>query len=286
MRFRILRRRFIDLLFLAASTLCALTTASLLIGTLGFLLLKGGSALDLTLLTHLPRPVGEPGGGIANAIVGSAKLVALATVLATPPALAGAIFVAEYSHTAVAKLAEEAAHLLNSVPSIVVGLFIYEVCVVPFRHFSTWAGSAALAVLLLPAIVPSAAAALRLLPAALREGALALGASRWQSFTGVLLPAVAPAWLTAVLLGVARIAGETAPLLFTAFNNAYWSPGWNQPTASLPVTIYTYAISPYASWHRQAWAAAALLIGLVLVVNLSTQALLSLWRKGHADGRH
>lgn len=264
---------------LALTGLCAVTAVALLVGILAYLLVQGIGALNWTFLARLPVPVGETGGGIANALVGSAKLVVLAVVLAAPPALLGAVYLSEWRDTRLASAVRAATSMLNSVPSIVAGLFVYGTIVVRQRHFSTFAGGVALAVLLLPMALQAAAAAIEALPGSLREAALAVGASRLQMLAGILLPAAAPALLSAVLIAAARIAGETAPLLFTAFNNSYWSPGWNQPTASLPVTIYTYAISPYDDWHRQAWAAAAVLLIAVLSISLITRGVLDArWR--------
>jgi len=264
---------------LALTGLCAVTAVALLVGILGYLLVQGIGALNWTFLARLPVPVGETGGGIANALVGSAKLVVLAVVLAAPPALLGAVYLSEWRDTRLASAVRAATSMLNSVPSIVAGLFVYGTIVVRQRHFSTFAGGVALAILLLPMALQAAVVALEALPDSLREAALAVGASRLQMLAGILLPAAAPALLSAVLIAAARIAGETAPLLFTAFNNSYWSPGWNQPTASLPVTIYTYAISPYNDWHRQAWAAAAVLLIAVLSISLITRGVLDArWR--------
>lgn len=272
-------RRLFSGAMLALTGLCAFTAVTLLMGILGYLLVHGIAALNWAFLTRLPVPVGETGGGIANAVVGSARLVALAVGLAAPPALLAAVYLSEWRDTRLASVLRAATSMLNSVPSIVVGLFVYGTIVVRQRHFSTFAGGVALAILLLPMTLQAAAAALEALPGSLREAAFALGASRLQTLSGILLPAAGPALLSAVLVAAARIAGETAPLLFTAFNNSYWSPGWNQPTASLPVTIYTYAISPYDDWHRQAWAAAAILLLAVVATSLITRGLLhARWR--------
>jgi phosphate transport system permease protein len=264
---------------LALTGLCAFTAVTVLLGILGCLLFEGIGALNWGFLTRLPVPVGEAGGGIANALVGSAKLVILAVGLAAPPALLGAVYLSEWRDTRLASAVRAATSMLNSVPSIVAGLFVYGTIVVRQRHFSTFAGGVALAILLLPMTLQAAVVALEALPDSLREAALAVGASRLQMLAGILLPAAAPSLLSAVLVAAARIAGETAPLLFTAFNNSYWSPGWNQPTASLPVTIYTYSISPYDDWHRQAWAAAAVLLLAVVTTSLITRGLLhARWR--------
>jgi phosphate transport system permease protein len=168
-----------------------------------------------------------------------------------------------------------AADLLNGVPSIVIGIFAYSLVVLPFKHFSTVAGSFALGLMMIPITLRSTEEFLRGVPRALREGSMALGASKWSTIIRVVVPAAYRGIMTAILLALARVAGETAPLLFTAFGNRYWSPGWGQPTASLPVVIYTYAISPYDDWHRQAWAAGLVLLALILIVNIVARVVLS-----------
>ena len=219
-------------------------------------------------LTHLPTPVGETGGGMANAIVGSGKLLLLASSFGIPIGFLGGVYLAEFGGQTFSFVVRYTADLLNGVPSIVMGIFAYTVLVLPMKHFSTFAGSLALGVMMIPIAVRSTEEALRTVPLMLREGALALGASKWKTIATVVVPAARKAIITGIVLDVARVAGETAPLLFTAFSNRFWSPGWNQPTASLPVMVYTYAISPYEDWHRQAWAAGLVLLTLVLVANV------------------
>jgi phosphate transport system permease protein len=167
------------------------------------------------------------------------------------------------------------ADLLNGVPSIVIGIFAYAVAVMPVHHFSTWAGGFALGVMMIPIVLRSTEQFLLAVPRSMREGAMALGASKWRTISSVVLPAASRGILTAALLALARVAGETAPLLFTAFGNRYWSPGWSQPISSLPVMIYTYAVGPYEDWHQQAWAAGLVLLGLVLLTNIVVRTVLS-----------
>jgi len=223
----------------------------------------------------LPVSSGETGGGMANAIVGSGKLLLLATLFGVPIGFFGAIYLAEFSGSKMAFVVRYAADLLNGVPSIVIGIFAYAVVVLPFKHFSTLAGGFALGVMMIPITLRSTEEFLLSVPRELREGAMALGASKWKTIATVIVPAAYRGILTAILLAFARVAGETAPLLFTAFGNHYWSPGWNQPTASLPHMVFIYAISPYEDWHRQAWAAGLVLLGLILVVNILARAILA-----------
>jgi phosphate transport system permease protein len=225
--------------------------------------------------TKLPTPVGESGGGMANAIVGTAKLLSLAVLIGVPIGFFGAIYLAEFSGTTMAFIVRYAADLLNGVPSIVIGIFAYTLLVLPFKHFSTFAGGFALGLMMIPITLRSTEEFLRSVPRSLREGSMALGASKWTTIMKVIVPAAYRGILTAVLLALARVAGETAPLLFTAFSNRFWSHGWNEPVASLPVMIFTYAIAPYEDWHRQAWAAGLVLLGLILMVNIVARVILS-----------
>ncbi len=242
---------------------------------LGYLVWHGGKDLNWAFLTELPKPVGETGGGMANAIVGSGKLLLLASLIGAPVGVLAGIYLAEFGGRTFPFLVRYTTDLLNGVPSIVIGIFAYTMVVLPLRHFSTLAGGFALGVMMIPITVRSTEEFLRAVPRSLREGAMALGAGKWKTVTTVVVPAAASGIITGVMLSLARVAGETAPLLFTAFSNRFWSPGWNQPTASLPVMIFTYAIGPYEDWHRQAWAAGLVLLALVLVVNVVTRLVLA-----------
>jgi phosphate transport system permease protein len=268
-------RKFISHFMLTMTGLCAFVAVAVLFFILGYLVYHGGASVNWAFFTKLPAPVGEVGGGMANAIVGSAKLLSLACLLGVPIGFFGAIYLAEFSGGTVAFVVRYAADLLNGVPSIVIGIFAYSLVVLPFKHFSTLAGGFALGLMMIPITLRSTEEFLRAVPRALREGAMALGASKWKTIASVVVPAAYRGILTAVLLAFARVAGETAPLLFTAFGNRFWSPGWEQPTASLPVMIFTYAIAPYDDWHRQAWAAGLVLLGLILVINIVARVILS-----------
>jgi phosphate transport system permease protein len=260
---------------LAMTGVCAIVTVSVLFFILGYLVYNGGASINWDFFTKLPAPVGEPGGGMANAIVGSAKLLFLAVLMGVPIGFMGAVYLAEFSGSTTAFVVRYSADLLNGVPSIVVGIFAYAVLVLPFKHFSTLAGGFALGVMMIPITLRSTEEFLRAVPRALHEGAMALGASKWKTIATVVVPAAYRGIVTAILLALARVAGETAPLLFTAFGNRYWSPGWNQPIASLPKMIFDYAISPFEDWHRQAWAAGLVLLGLILMVNIMARVILT-----------
>jgi phosphate transport system permease protein len=275
MNSRLRWRKFVSGFMLTMTGVCAMVSVSVLFFILGYLLYHGGTSISWNFFTRLPAPVGETGGGMANAIVGSGKLLLLATLFGVPIGFFGAIYLAEFGGGPIAFVVRYAADLLNGVPSIVIGIFAYALAVLPFKHFSTLAGGFALGLMMIPITLRSTEEFLRAVPRALREGAMALGASKWKTIVSVIVPAAYRGILTAILLAFARVAGETAPLLFTAFGNRFWSPGLNQPTASLPAMIYNYAISPYDDWHRQAWAAGLVLLGLILVINILARGILS-----------
>ena len=268
-------RKFVNVLMLSLTGLCALIAVSVLFFILGYLVYHGGKDVNWNFFTKLPTPVGESGGGMANAIVGTGKLLLLAALVGIPIGVIGGIYLAEFGGRVVPFVVRYTADLLNGVPSIVIGIFAYAVVVMPVHHFSTLAGGFALGVMMIPIVLRSTEEFLHAVPRSMREGAMALGASKWRTISSVVLPAASRGILTAALLALARVAGETAPLLFTAFGNRFWSPGWSQPIASLPVMIYTYAVGPYEDWHEQAWAAGLVLLGLVLVTNIVVRTLLS-----------
>ena len=277
-------RKAVNYLMFSLAGLCTLATVSVLLGILGFLVWKGASSINWDFFTQLPKPVGESGGGMANAIVGSFKLVLLAAAVGVPVGFISGVYLAEFGGRKFPALIRYVADLLNGVPSIVIGIFIYALVVMPMKRFSTLAGGLALALMIVPVTMRTTEQFLRAVPDSLREAALALGASKWRMVATVVIPASLHAVLTGTLLGVARVAGETAPLLFTAFNNRFWSPGWDQPTASLPVMVFTYAIAPYEDWRRQAWAAGLVLLVSMLALNITAHRILSL-RMARRSGR-
>ena len=236
-----------------------------------YVVTQGIGALNLDFFRHRPAPVGELGGGMANAIVGTLMIVGLGALFAIPIGVVSGVYAAEYAGTRFASLTRFAADTLNGVPSIVIGVFVYGIAVLPFKRFSALAGGLALGIMMIPLIMRTTEELLRLVPSSLREGALALGATRARAVFTVVLPAALPGIMTGILLALARIAGETAPLLFTSLNNPFWSTDVRQPMATLTVQIFTYAISPYKDWHRQAWAGALVLVSIVLVCSLAAR---------------
>ena len=268
-------RKSLNIFMLTLTGVAALSVVSVLFLILGYLIWHGGSSLSWNFFTQLPKPVGETGGGMANAIVGSLKLLLLAAVIGLPVGLMAGVYLAEFGGHTFSFIIRYTTDLLNGVPSIVIGIFAYSLVVLPVKHFSTLAGGFALGIMVIPITVRSTEEFLRSVPGTLREGAMALGASKWKTIATVVLPAASGGILTGMLLALARVAGETAPLLFTAFSNRFWSPGWTQPIASLPVMIFTYAIAPYDDWHRQAWAAGLVLLGIVLLANLGCRLALN-----------
>ena len=262
------RRRIVSHIAVA---LCALSVVIALVPLafiLFFVVTKGIQALNWNFFTQLPKPVGEPGGGMANAIVGTIMLTGIGGLFAIPIGIVSGIYMSEYAGTRLASATRFAADTLNGVPSIVIGVFVYSLVVLQMGQFSMLAGSISLGIMMIPIIARTTEELLRLVPATLREGALALGATRARATFSVVLPAALPGIITGVILALARIAGETAPLLFTAFNNRFWNTNPLQPTASLTVQIFTYASSPYEDWHRQAWAGALVLVSIVLICSI------------------
>jgi len=251
--------------FCAASVLIALVPLAFV---LFFVLGKGMHAINLDFFRHVPTPVGEPGGGMANAIVGSLIVTALAAVMAIPVGVVSGIYMSEYAGTRFVSVVRFAADTLNGVPSIVIGVFAYGVLVLPFKQFSAIAGGFALGVMMIPIIARTTEELLLLVPGSMREGALALGATRARAVFTVVVPAALPGIVTGVVLALARIAGETAPLLFTSFNNRFFTASVTQPISTLTVQVFTYATGPYEDWHRQAWAGALVLVGIVLLCSL------------------
>jgi phosphate transport system permease protein len=267
-------RKAVNGVMLTLTGICTLVTVSTLFVILGFLVYNGARSLNWAFFTHLPAPPGEAGGGMANAMLGTVEIVGMAAAIGLPVGFLAGVYLSEFEDKAFASAVRYVADLLNGVPSIVVGILAWTLVVVPTRTFSGLAGAIALSVMLVPIVTRQTEQFLREVPNSLREGALALGANKWKMIATVAVPAGSKGILTGMILGVARISGETAPLLFTALFNQYWG-GFTQPTASLPVLIYNYATSPYDDWHQQAWAAGLVLIGLVLTANILARLVLA-----------
>jgi phosphate transport system permease protein len=271
---RMHRRRVVNAVMLSATGVCAISIVGLLLAILGYLLVKGAQSIDIAFFTQLPKPVGEVGGGLANAIIGSAKVLGLAMVFGVPLGFLAGVYLAEYGNRGFAFAVRYVTDLLNGVPSIVIGIFAYTLIVMR-SGFSTLAGGIALGIMMIPIAVRSTEEFLRAVPQGIREGALALGAPKWRMLATVVVPAARDGIVTGIMLNLARVAGETAPLLFTAYGNWYHSPGIHQPTATLPETIFRYATGPYDEWHRKAWAAGFVLLMFILIVNVSARFVVS-----------
>lgn len=268
-------RKSVNVVMLSLTGVCALFTVTVLFVILGYLVWYGGKSLDWAFFTQLPAPVGETGGGMANAIVGSGKLLLLASLVGIPIGVLGGVYLAEFGGKTFSFFVRYTTDLMNGVPSIVMGIFAYTIIVIPMKHFSAFAGGIALGVMMVPIAVRTTEESLRAVPNMLREGALALGTSKWKTVATVVMPAAMSGIVTGIMLTMARVAGETAPLLFTALGNRFWSSGWNQPIASMPVMIYEYALSPYDDWHRQAWAAGLVLLAFVLIANVGARMIVA-----------
>ncbi|HYM13277.1 MAG TPA: phosphate ABC transporter permease PstA [Bryobacterales bacterium] len=269
------RKKLVNYTMFGLTGLCTLWTVSLLFFILGYLVYHGGRSLSWSFFTQLPAPVGETGGGMANAIVGSGKVLLLATLIGIPIGFLGGTYLSEYGGKTFSFVVRYVTDLLNGVPSIVIGIVVYGLVVHPMRRFSTLAGGVALGIMMIPISVRSTEEFLHAVPQILREAALALGAPKWKAIVTVVIPAAIRGIISGTMLDLARVAGETAPLLFTALGNQFWSPGWSHPTATLPVMIFTYAIAPYEDWHRQAWAAGFVLLTLVLLINVAARLAIS-----------
>jgi phosphate transport system permease protein len=266
-------RRRRDMIARSLALACTGAVLLPLVLIIGYLIAKGITSVNLDFFTQLPKPVGETGGGMANAIVGTLVLIMLACALGLPIGIGTGVFLAEYGHTRLAPLVRFCADVLNGVPSIVIGIYAYTLIVMPTKSFSAFAGGVALAVIMLPIVARTTEEMLRLVPSSLREAALALGVPSWRTTLRVIIRTARGGIITGVMLAIARVAGETAPLLFTAFGNQFWHHGLGGPISSLPVQIYTYAISPFDDWHRQAWAGALVLLTLIALTSLSVRLL-------------
>ena len=265
-------RRSTSAMMTTLTAICTIAAVSILLIILGYIAMQGVSSLSFNFLIDSPKPVGE-GGGIGNAILGSLVLLLLASVIGLPLGIAIGIYLSEFGTGKFGSLVRFMVDTLTGIPSIVTGVFVYTIVVLPLRHFSALAGGIALAMIMIPIVARTTEEMIRLVPHSLREGALALGAPQWRVTLGVVVPAAASGIATGAMLAIARISGETAPLLFTAFGSRFFSYYLDQPIASLTVQIYNYAISPYDEWHAQAWAATLVLMTLILSINIAVRFL-------------
>ena len=277
-------RKLESSLFVAFCGFAVIMALLPLVFILFFVVSKGILALNPAFFTHMPTPVGEPGGGMANAIVGTLIVSGLAALMAVPIGVMSGVYMAEYAGSRFASTVRFAADTLNGVPSIVIGVFAYGVVVVPLGQFSALAGGFALGVMMIPIIARTTEELLLLVPGSMREGALALGATRARAVFTVVVPAALPGIITGVVLALARIAGETAPLLFTAFNNRYFTTNLRQPISTLTVQVFTYATGPYEDWHRQAWAGALVLVSIVFLCSVAARLATRRIERMHVHG--
>ena len=259
-----LRRQLVDYFFTGLAASLSVVVVGTLVAIFGYLVIRGAGSLNLAFLTQTPKPVGEAGGGMANALVGSVIILGIASLFGVPIGIAAGVYLAEFGRNRLGKLVRFTADVLNGVPSIVIGLVAYGLVVIPQRHFSAFAGGVALAIMMIPTVSRATEEMLLLVPQAVREAALGLGIPQWRTTISITLATARAGIITGVMLAFARVAGETAPLLFTAFGNQFWSFSPSQPIAALPLQIFNYAISPFDEWHRQAWAGALVLVMLIV----------------------
>ena len=262
------RRKIVNSVMISLCVIAGIITILPLIYIFFYTTQSGLSSLNVDFFTQLPKPVGEEGGGMANAIVGSLILISIGGIIGIPIGILSGIYISEYSKSILSTIVKFITDILSGVPSIIIGIFAYGVIVIPMQRFSALAGGFALGILMIPTVTKITEEMLRLVPQSLREASLALGVSRWKTTLRVVLTTASSGIITGILLAIARAAGETAPLLFTAFGNSFWQTNIDEPMAALPLQIFAYAISPYDDWHRQAWAGAFVLIFLVFIVNL------------------
>ena len=263
-----LRRQMTDYFFTGLAASLSVVVVSALIAIFAYLVLRGAGSLNWSFLTQTPKPVGEPGGGMANALLGSVMILGIASLFGVPLGIGAGIYLAEYGRNRLGQLVRFTSDVLNGVPSIVIGLVAYGLVVIPQKHFSAFAGGVALAIMMVPTVARTTEEMLLLVPHAVREAAFGLGIPQWRTTISITLATARAGIITGVMLAFARVAGETAPLMFTAFGNQFWSFSARQPIAALPLQIFTYAITPYDDWHRQAWAGALMLV--ILIVGTTT----------------
>lgn len=275
-------RRVVSVVMLSLSGVCTLLVIGVLFFILGYLFVHGIKWLDFDFFTKLPKPSGQTGGGMANAIVGSGKVLLIATMIGVPIGFLAGVFLAEYSGKTFAFVIRYVVDLLNGVPSIVMGIVAFALVVRPMHGYSALAGGVALGIMMIPIAVRTTEEFLRAVPNSMREGAMALGATKAQTIFSVVVPAAISGLISGMMLNLARVAGETAPLLFTALGNMFWSRGWLHPIATLPVMIYNYALAPQQDLHQQAWAAGFVLLMLVFTINITARMVIS---RGPASSR-
>jgi phosphate transport system permease protein len=275
-------RRFKNVAATSAAVLATVLVLAPLFAILGYLIYKGIGSINLAFLTHTPQPVGEPGGGMANAIVGSAFILGIGSLIGVPLGIGAGVYLAEYGTTRYSDVVRFTADVLNGVPSIVIGIAVYALVVLRQGHFSALSGGIALGIMMVPTVARTTEEMLLMVPKQVREAALGLGIPQWRSTVSIALRTAASGVITGVMLAFARVAGETAPLLFTAFGNQYWSLNPNQPIAALPLQIFTYAISPFDEWHRQAWAGALVLIILIVFAVAAVRLVARRGQLGHS----
>ena len=279
-----LRRMVTDHVMTALSVSAMLLVLAPLLAIFGYLVYKGIGSISWDFLTQTPKPVGELGGGMANAIEGSAVILGLASLLGIPIGIGAGIYLAEFGRGGyLGSIVRFVSDVLNGVPSIVIGIVAYSLVVLKQKHFSALAGGVALAIMMIPTITRTTEEMLLLVPSQIREAAFGLGVSQWRTTLSITLRTALPGVITGVMLAFARVAGETAPLLFTAFGNQYWNFNLNQPTAALPLQIFAYAISPFDEWHKQAWAGALVLIVMIVVAVAAVRLAVS---RGNLKGAH
>jgi phosphate transport system permease protein len=265
---RYTKRKLTQKVMFFLSVMSAFIGIAVLFLILGYIIYKGVGGINLDFFTELPTPVGVPGGGMSNALIGSFYLIGFASLFSIPAGILIGVYLSEFGRGPFASAVRFTSETLTGVPAIVMGIFVYSIVVIPMGRFSAIAGAFALSLIMLPIIVCSTEELLKMVPESLREASLALGIRRWKTIIRIVLGTAKPGIITAVMLAIARVGGEAAPLLFTAFGNSYmnWRP--DGPMASLPVQLYVYAISPYEDWHQKAWAAALVLMGVVLITNI------------------
>ncbi|HEX4662996.1 MAG TPA: phosphate ABC transporter permease PstA [Terriglobales bacterium] len=276
-------RRLTDKVATSLAVACVLMVMLPLAAIFIYLVIRGIGALNLAFFTQIPRPVGETGGGMANAIVGSAVLLLIGSVIGVPLGVGSGVYLSEYSRGQFGRLVRFTADVLNGIPSIVIGIAVYALLVLRQRRFSAFSGGVALGIMMIPTITRSTEEMLRLVPNSIREAALGLGIPQWRSTLSITLRTAMSGIVTGVMLAFARVSGETAPLLFTAFGNQFWSTRLNQPIAALPLQIFVYAISPFEEWHRLAWGGALVLIVLIVLTSAAVRWVTS---RGFVEGSH